>query len=334
MKTFNIGKFKIEQPIIPAPMCGIMDYPFREMICKFGAPFVYTEMLSSDAMNLDYKKEYIKNSSKKNFSNNIPFVIQIAGHDPNLMSNAAKICQDLGADIIDMNFGCPVKKVVNGHAGSALMKDLKKSTEIIKATVQSVKIPVTIKMRLGWDFDLINAPELAKIAEDLGCKTITVHGRTRSQLYEGNANWKLIKDVKNAVKIPVIANGDITNIEKVNLALEESSADGVMIARELYGKPWLIQEMRDFFKTGIYKNLKPKNILQEIIEPHIILLEEHYKEKCLGFIVKHLYFYSKGIENGGEFRSKISKLKKIEDILEISSDFFQIAKTLPKSVDF
>lgn len=303
-------------------MCGIMDAPFREMIAKFGAPMLYTEMLSSDAMNIENKREYIKNSSKRSFSKDIPFVIQIAGHDPKIMANAAKVCEDLGADIIDMNFGCPVKKVVNGHAGSALMKDLKKSQEIIEATVKAVKIPVTIKMRMGWDQDCLNAPELAKIAEDAGVKSITLHGRTRNQLYNGTADWSFGKKVKEAIKIPLIINGDIVDFESLKTAISSSNADGAMIARGLYGKPWIISEMMHFLKTGEKIDLKPKNLFEEVIFPHLKLIEEHYKEKCLGFAIKHLYFYSKGIESGAQFRSEISKEKTIEAILEKAKIFF------------
>jgi tRNA-dihydrouridine synthase B len=307
---------------IPAPMCGIMDAPFRAIIAKFGAPMLYTEMLSSDAMNLEHRKEYTKNATKKSFEN-IPFVVQIAGHDPMLMANAAKIAQyECGADVIDMNFGCPVKKVVNGDAGSALMKDLKRSQEIISAVCKAVTIPVTIKMRMGWDHSNLNAPELAKISENEGIKTVTVHCRTRNQLYTGTADWKFINEVKKVVSIPVIVNGDINTIEDLKTALELSNANSAMIGRGLYGKPWLIAEMNHFLETENIINLKPENLMKEVIVPHLEMIEDHYSKNPLGFAIKHLYFYSKGLEGGSNFRKELASAKSIKELIAISEDFF------------
>lgn len=310
-------------PVIPGPMCGIMDFPFREMILKFGAPMIYTEMLSSDAMRIENRREYIKHASKKSYKNT-PFVIQLAGHDEKIMSEAAKVCEDLGADIIDLNFGCPVKKVVNGYAGSALMKDLNKSKEIIKSVVQAVKLPVTIKMRMGWNEECLNAPELAKIAESFGVQAVTIHGRTRSQMYTGKANWKFIKTIKDQVNIPVIANGDIIDYDTLIQAKEESFADGFMISRGMYGKPWLAKKLEEKLNNQNQATSRPKLLYKEIIEPHINLIIQHYGERNgLGFVIKHLFFYSKSIEGSADYRKKIADQKDIDEILKISKDFFE-----------
>lgn len=320
LKPIFIGDIKIENPIMLAPMAGVSDPPYREIINSFGGlGLMFSEMIPSKSLFFG-NKDKNQSKAKSNFNIN---AIQIAGSDPYYMAEAAKINVDLGADIIDMNFGCPVKKVVKGFAGSALMKDEKLSEEIIKSVVNAVKIPVTIKMRLGWDYDNINAKNIAKIAEDNGVKMITVHGRTRSQLYEGNANWKLIGEVKNNVKIPVIANGDIKTFEDVKRCLNESNTDGIMIGRGSYGKPWIFREISD----KIYKNtdfIKPTVIeLKNIILDHLKLASNYYGEKeALLLFRKHLGWYSSGMTNASEFRNKINRIKDINEIKEEINKFF------------
>ena len=203
-----IGNLKLKNSLFLAPMSGVSDYPYREIVKKFKPGLVFSEMIASRALiekNLKTLKMIKKDS-------NDLYAIQIAGCDPKVMGEAAKMCEDFGADIIDINMGCPVKKVVNGYAGSALMKDELLALSIIESVVNSVDIPVTLKMRKGWDDKSLNAPKLAKMAESAGIKLITIHGRTRCQMFRGKSDWKFIKNVKKAVKIPVIVNGDITNM--------------------------------------------------------------------------------------------------------------------------
>ena len=327
----SFGKFLFKYAVFPAPMCGVMDAPFRAMIMKFGTPLLYSEMIASHATILEHKKKYIQQATLKQDceKKNIPFVIQLAGCSPEIMAEATQIAIDKGADIIDMNFGCPVKKIVNSYAGSALMKDEKLAQAIIKSVVKVAdknNIPATIKMRMGWDETHINADKISKIAEQEGVKTITIHCRTRSQMYSGKANWEFVNKIKNIVKIPVIVNGDI-NYDNITSALEVSNANGVMIGRALYGKPWLIADCIEKIKCINDKqkvvSLKPKNIWQDCIKEHLERIFDFYPPKnAIGFAIKNLYFYSKDIAGGANFRGQISHLQAKQEIMNIAEDFF------------
>ena len=233
--------------------------------------------------------------------------------------------EDMGAKIIDLNFGCPAKKVVGGFSGSALMRDEKLAAQIIQETVRAVKIPVTLKMRMGWDDDTKNAPTLAKIAEDAGIKMITVHGRTRCQFYKGRADWAFISQVKKVVKIPVIANGDIVCIDTAIRALQMSEADGIMVGRGAYGKPWLISQIAHFLKNGEKLPDPSLEIQLNVVLDHYDEIIEHYgKDIGIKIARKHLGWYSSGLPNSGEFRATINQLSDVDNVKNKVKEFYAL----------
>lgn len=233
--SINIGSIKTRNRVFLAPMSGITDEPFRAVAHAAGAGLVVSEMVASEELVRE-RPDMMRRArgAKKLF----PFVMQLAGREARWMGEGAKVAQDLGADVIDINMGCPARQVTGGLSGSALMRDLDHALTLIEATVSAAKIPVTLKMRLGWDDSMLNAPELAKRAEAAGIALITVHGRTRCQFYTGKANWNAIRSVRDAIKIPLIANGDGDSVEDAKAMLEASGADGVMLGRSTYGRPW------------------------------------------------------------------------------------------------
>ena len=311
----KIGNLQVNSNFLLAPMSGVTDYPYREIVKKFKPGLVFSEMIASRAL-LAQNSKTMKMIKK---TDNYLSAEQIAGCDPEVMKEASKICEDNGADIIDINMGCPVKKVVNGYAGSALMKDEILATKILESVANSVKVPVTLKMRKGWDDNSLNAPKIAKIAENSGIKMITIHGRTRCQMYKGKSDWKFVKNVKSNVKIPVLVNGDITNKENLKQALKDSKADGVMIGRGSYGRPWIFEEL-----CSHKKNFKiDHNLKKQIILNHLQLSLDHYgKDIGLKSFRKHLGWYSKSINNSNEFRLKINQCTDEIILKNLINDFF------------
>jgi tRNA-dihydrouridine synthase B len=320
LQPIAIGPLTLATPVILAPMTGVTDRPFRTLVKRYGAGLTVTEMIASEAMIRETRQSLQKAAWD---ASEEPVSMQLAGCDPARMAEAAKLNEGMGAAIIDINMGCPVKKVVNGHAGSALMREPELAARLIEATVKAVKVPVTLKMRMGWDHASLNAPELARVAEDLGVQLITVHGRTRCQLYSGTADWNFIHRVKDAVRVPVIANGDICSINDAETALAHSGADGVMIGRGAYGKPWLIAQVMAKL-TGRPVPADPTLAQQHALvrEHYAMMLDLYGRDIGVNLARKHLGWYTKGLHDSGAFRNAVNQLADPAQVVSMIDRFY------------
>ncbi|PKO52895.1 MAG: tRNA dihydrouridine synthase DusB [Betaproteobacteria bacterium HGW-Betaproteobacteria-2] len=316
----QIGPYKLRNNLVVAPMAGVTDRPFRMLCKRFGAGLAVSEMVTSNSLLYGSAKTLRRANHEGEVE---PISVQIAGADPKMMAEAARHNVDNGAQIIDINMGCPAKKICNVMAGSALLRDEPLVAQILKAVVGAVDVPVTLKIRTGWDKQNRNAIAVAKMAEDIGVQALAMHGRTRACLYHGEAEYDTIAEVKQAIKIPLIANGDITSPEKAKYVLDYTKADAVMIGRAAQGRPWIFREIEHYLNTGEHMLAPAVSEIHQVMLQHLDDLYAFYGE-LTGMRVarKHISWYTKGLAGSANFRHHMNQLQSIEEQLGAINAFF------------
>lgn len=324
-EPLSVGAVGLKGRVLLAPMSGVTDLPFRRLAQRLGASMVVTEMVASDAL-ARRRGDMVLRAEGRELT---PFAIQLAGREAHWMGEGARIATDRGADIIDINMGCPAKQVTKGLSGSALMRDLDHATTLIEAVVSATSLPVTLKMRMGWDENMLNAPELARRAERAGVRMITVHGRTRCQFFNGKADWRFIARVKAAVSIPVIANGDVTTLSDIKRVLDHSRADGIMIGRGAYGKPWLPGQANAFLATARDPGAPSLQAQRDIVlEHHDAMLTHYGRELGMRNARKHLGWYvAQACVHSDEAKSWRARLCRQEDARAVRKDLAEFFDT-------
>ncbi len=332
-----LGPFQLSNQLFVAPMAGVTDRPFRQLCKRLGAGYAVSEMIASNAMLWNSEKT-LRRANHDGETN--PISVQIAGADPSMMAQAALLNIDRGAQIIDINMGCPAKKVCNVASGSALLQNEPLVAKILEEIVKSVqlnhpKVPVTLKIRTGWDRAHKNALRIAKIAEDSGIAMLTIHGRTKADLYHGEAEYETIAEVKAIVKIPIVANGDINSPEKAKLVLEKTNADAIMIGRAAQGKPWIFREIDHFLKTGNYLPAPDISEISNIMHDHLL---EHYSfyGDYIGLrsARKHIAWYCKGLRNSHQFRARMNTIESCEEQLKAVQDYFEELRQYSEKIQY
>lgn len=316
----NIGPYKLKNNLIVAPMAGVTDRPFRVLCKRLGAGMAVSEMVTSNSLLYGSAKTLRRANHEGEVE---PISVQIAGADPKMMAEAAKYNVDNGAQIIDINMGCPAKKICNVMAGSALLKDEPLVAQILKAVVNAVDVPVTLKIRTGWDKQNRNAVTVARMAEDIGVQALAMHGRTRACAYTGDAEYDTIAAVKQSISIPLMANGDITTPEKAKFVLEKTGADAVMIGRAAQGRPWIFREIEHYLATGTYLPAPEVGEIHQVMLEHLHDLYQFYGD-LTGMRVarKHISWYTKGLIGSANFRHNMNQLQTIEAQLDAINTFF------------
>ncbi len=311
----DIKQILQENPVVAAPMAGISDRPARLIAREYGCGLVYTEMISAKALTYQNKKTYLLMNME---GEQQPVNMQIFGSEPDVMAEGARIMQEYGAQMIDINMGCPVPKVVNNGEGSSLMRNLELAVQIVEAMVKAVTVPVTVKIRKGWDDDHVNAVEYAKQMEAAGVSAIAVHGRTRMQYYSGKADWDIIGRVKAAVSVPVIGNGDIFAPEDGKAMLEQTGCDGIMLGRGALGRPWLYRQMVDYLRTGNY-DLEPELEQRKAVILHHaqLICAEKGEYVAMKELRKHIAWYYKGLPHAARMRDQINTVTTMEDLVQL-----------------